>query len=192
MLIISECYKAPKISAKLVGGTDYLSWAQEAEASLMTSGVWKYLNEHDISPQPLQAQLELNNWGMKNKILIAILTLLIEHPLQHLMKGSSSALEAMETAVECSIEARSDVSDQPDEKGPCNSLNLKRCKGAAKRHRCKPGTEAPLETFGGEPQYSTSITRYQCKSSNCVKIFLSLLLFYFKRVGGVGQQKMAN
>jgi len=45
MVTITECYKAPKISAKLVGGASYLSWAQEAEAGLMTNGVWKYFNE---------------------------------------------------------------------------------------------------------------------------------------------------
>ena len=72
--------QAPKISAKLVGGADYLLWAQEVEASLMINGVWKYFDEHDIALQPQKDQLELNNWQMKNKILVATLTLLIEPP----------------------------------------------------------------------------------------------------------------
>src|SRR6266481_9462489 len=94
MVSIAECYKAPKISAKLAGGANYLSWAQEAEASLMTNGVWKYFDNTDDASKPLDGDTELKDWKAKNKVLVATLTLLIERPLQHLVKGSSSAVQA--------------------------------------------------------------------------------------------------
>jgi len=85
MITITECYKAPKISVKLVGSADYLSWAQEVEAGLMTNGVWKYFNEADDASLPPIGPAELKDWQIKHKVLVATLTLLIEHPLQHLV-----------------------------------------------------------------------------------------------------------
>ena len=78
MVSIAECYKAPKISAKLVGGANYLSWAQEAEAGLMTNGVWKYFDNTDDASKPPDGDTELKDWKVKNKVLVATLTLLIE------------------------------------------------------------------------------------------------------------------
>ena len=54
-VVIPKCYKAPKISVKLMGGTDYLLWAQEAEASWIMNGVWKYFDDKDdMSKLPCQ------------------------------------------------------------------------------------------------------------------------------------------
>src|SRR6266481_259689 len=94
MVSIAECYKAPKISAKLAGGADYLSWAQEAEAGLMTNSVWKYFDNTDDASKPPDGDTELKDWKVKNKVLVVTLTLLIERLLQHLVKGSSSAMQA--------------------------------------------------------------------------------------------------
>jgi len=94
MVTMAECYKALKISAKIEGGADYLSWAQEAEAGLMTNSVWKYFDEDDDASTPPTDTAELKDWRMKNKVLVAMLTLLIECPLQHLVKGSPSAVDA--------------------------------------------------------------------------------------------------
>jgi hypothetical protein len=85
-LIILESFKAPKISARLSGGTDYQSWAQEAEAGLETNSVWKYFDADDKEFSEAQkGDKELKEWKVKNKILIATLTLLLERPLQHLV-----------------------------------------------------------------------------------------------------------
>ena len=78
MVAIAECYKAPKISAKISGRADYLSWAQEAKAGLMTNSVWKYFDELDVASRPPTDVMELSDWKTKNKVLVATLTLLIE------------------------------------------------------------------------------------------------------------------
>ncbi|KAF8576942.1 hypothetical protein K439DRAFT_1640118 [Ramaria rubella] len=39
--VIEECFKPPKISARLVGGSDYLSWARETRALFVSNDVWK-------------------------------------------------------------------------------------------------------------------------------------------------------
>jgi len=62
MVNIAECYKALKISAKLIGGAVYLSWAQEVEAGLMINGVWNYFDEDDDASKPSSDLTELKDW----------------------------------------------------------------------------------------------------------------------------------
>jgi len=69
-----------------MGGADYLSCAQEAEAGLMANGVWKYPNDENDALKPPSDMADLKDWKAKNRVLVATLTLLIEQLLQHLVK----------------------------------------------------------------------------------------------------------
>ena len=94
---VPENWKIPKMSQRLSGGTDYEAWAEEAESVLVTNGLWKYIDPRHQSSIPPKDPDDRADWDEKNLTLIHTLRLMMDRKIAHLIKGSTTALQAWKT-----------------------------------------------------------------------------------------------
>jgi len=121
MVIIAEFHKAPKISAKLSGGADYLSWAQEAKPVWwqMVSGN-TLMSQMFASGPPLTWQ-SWGDWKTKNKVLLPLYPPdWMTSPTSHERILISSLKHGDKSG--STLSTQDPVSYQPNEESPCNPL----------------------------------------------------------------------
>jgi hypothetical protein len=88
----------------LKGSNNYKDWAQEAQGHLKHFSLWKYIDPTDPSsiPPPAIDVTNLTAWNAKNKLLITIMMIMIDHPLQHFCVSQATAHSAW-TAIQVSL-----------------------------------------------------------------------------------------